>query len=64
MQGSHVVQPKKVTPLRISAQEPGRRRASAKNAGKTWGLEAKKTVVRGKFRGQLAYASKTDPVQF
>jgi len=51
VQDSHVVQPKKVTPLRISAQVPGRRRSSAKNAGKTRGFEAKKTVVGGKFRG-------------
>jgi hypothetical protein len=51
VQDSHVVQPKKVTPLGNFEHEPGRRRASAKNAGKTRGLEAKKTVVGGKFRG-------------
>ena len=51
VQGSHVVQTKKFTSLLISAQEPGRRRASAKNSGKTQGFEAKKNCSRGKIQG-------------
>jgi len=50
-QVSHVVQRKKVRPLRISRRNPDAGVHLQKNVAKTRRFEAQKSIVGGKFKG-------------